>query len=87
MVNPVVFATHLARAVDLFRDPAKKEDQKREFRILVGMMKDGDVDLRIQDDVLEVNGERVMAPEFRPLVQRMVVHGITELIIPSDAPV
>ena len=39
MVNPVVFATHLARAVDLFRDPAKKEDQKREFRILVGMLK------------------------------------------------
>jgi HEAT repeat protein len=87
MVNPVVFATHLARAVDLFRDPAKKEDQKREFRILVGMLKEGNVAMRIQDDVLEVNGERVMAPEFRPLVQRMIVHGVTELMIPSDAPV
>jgi HEAT repeat protein len=87
MVNPVVFATHLARAVDLFRDPAKKEDQKREFRILVGMLKDGSVAMRIVNDVLDVNGEKVTAPEFRPLVQRMVLHGVTELLIPSDAPV
>ena len=87
MINPVVFATHLARAVDLFRDPAKKEDQKREFRILVGMLKEGNVDVRILNDVLEVNGEAVTAPEFRPLVQRMVLHGVTELVIPNDAPV
>ena len=87
MVNPVVFATHLARAVDLFRDPAKKEDQKREFRTLVGMLKEGNVAIRIAADVLEVNGEKVTAPEFAPLVQRMVLHGVTELMIPSDAPV
>lgn len=87
MIIPVVFATHLARAVDLFRDPAKKDDQKREFRILVGMLKEGNVAVRIIDDVLEVNGQRVTAPEFRPLVQSMVAHGVTELMIPSDAPV
>jgi hypothetical protein len=87
MVNPVVFATHLARAVDLFRDPAKKEDQKREFRILVGMLKEGSVAMRIVNDVLTVNDEAVTAPEFRPLVQRMVLHGVTELAIPTDAPV
>jgi HEAT repeat protein len=87
MVNPVVFATHLARAVDLFRDPAKKEDQKREFRTLVGMLKEGDVALRIGNGVLEVNREALTAPEFQPLVQRMSVHGVNELVIPADAPV
>jgi HEAT repeat protein len=87
MIIPVVFATHLARAVDLFRDPAKKDEQKREFRILVGMLKGGDVSIRIIDDVLVVNDQRVIAPEFRPLVQSMVAHGVTELVIPSDAPV
>ena len=87
MIIPVVFATHLARAVDLFRDPAKKDEQKREFRILVGMLKGGDVSIRIIDDVLVVNDQRVIAPEFRPLVQSMIAHGVTELVIPSDAPV
>lgn len=87
MVNPVVFATHLARAVDLFRDPAKKEDQKREFRTLVGLLKESGVAARVVDDVLQVNGEAVTAPEFQPLVQRMVLHGVTELMIPADAPV
>jgi HEAT repeat protein len=87
MVNPVVFATHLARAVDLFRDPAKKEDQKREFRILVGLLKESGVAARVVDDVLQVNGEAVTAPEFQPLVQRMVLHGVTEIMIPADAPV
>jgi HEAT repeat protein len=87
MIIPVVFATHLARAVDLFRDPAKKDEQKREFRILVGMLKGGDVSIRILDDVLVVNDQRVIAPEFRPLVQSMVAHGVTELVIPNDAPV
>ena len=87
MIIPVVFATHLARAVDLFRDPAKKDEQKREFRILVGMLKGGDVSIRIIDDILVVNDQRVIAPEFRPLVRSMVAHGVTELVIPSDAPV
>jgi HEAT repeat protein len=87
MIIPVVFATHLARAVDLFRDPAKKDEQKREFRILVGMLKGGDVSIRILDDVLVVNDQRVIAPEFRPLVQSMVAHAVTEMVIPSDAPV
>jgi len=87
MVNPVVFATHLARAVDLFRDPAKKEEQKREFRILVGMLKEAGVAARVVNNVLHINGEAVTAPEFQPLVQRMVLHGVTEIAIPSDAPV
>ena len=39
-IAPDLFATHLARAVDLFRDPTRKEDQKREFRVLVGMLQD-----------------------------------------------
>lgn len=87
MVNPVVFATHLARAVDLFRDPAKKEDQKREFRILVGILKEGDVAVRIVQNTLLVNGQAVAAPEFQPLVRRMTMHGVTEVTIPRDAPV
>jgi len=87
MIIPVVFATHLARAVDLFRDPAKRDEQKREFRILVGMLKGGNVSIRIIEDILVVNDQRVIAPEFRPLVQVMVAHGVTELVIPSDAPV
>jgi HEAT repeat protein len=87
MVNPVVFATHLARAVNLFRDPAKKEDQKREFRSLVGMMKDADVRVRIHNQHLEINGEAVTAPEFQPLVQRMLLHGVHEVTVPRDAPV
>lgn len=87
MINPVVFATHLARAVDLFRDPAKKEDQKREFRILVGILKEADVGVRVVQNILVVNGQAVTAPEFQPLVQRMAMHGVTEVTIPRDAPV
>jgi HEAT repeat protein/outer membrane biosynthesis protein TonB len=87
MVNPVVFATHLARAVELFRDPAKKEDQKREFRILVDLLKEGGVALRILQNTLVINGQAVTAAEFQTLVQRMVVHGVTEVTIPHDAPV
>jgi len=87
MVNPVVFATHLARAVDLFRDPAKKEDQKREFRTLVGMLKDADVQVRIRNQRLEVNGEALTAAEFQPLVRTMLMHGVHEVTVPRDAPV
>ena len=87
MINPVVFATHLSRVLDLFRDPGRKEDQKREFRALVGLLKFAGVGLRVHAGALEVNGEKVESPEFVPLVARLQLHSINEMNIPQNAPV
>src|ERR1041384_95477 len=87
MINPIVFVTHLTRAVDLFRDPAKKEEQKREFRTLVGMLKDDSATVRAKGGRLEVNGQPVESPAFQTLVQRMELHSVTEMTVPKAAPV
>jgi HEAT repeat protein len=81
------FAAHLARAVDLFRDPAKREDQKREFRALVAMVQEQGATVRTDGAAISVNGIPVRDASLAPLLQRLELHGVTELLIPHDAPV
>src|SRR5438128_2995881 len=80
------FAAHLARAVDLFRDPEKKEDQKREFRALVAMLQEQGVTVRAAGGRVSVNGDPVDGPQPDPLLQRLELHGVSELTIPQDVP-
>jgi HEAT repeat protein/PBS lyase HEAT-like repeat-containing protein len=81
------FAAHLARAVDLFRDPARREDQKREFRALVAMVQEHGATVRTDGGGISVNGTPVRDAALAPLLQRLELHGVTELLIPHDAPV
>jgi len=39
MATPQEFAALFTRVLDLFRDPGAKEDQKTQFRTLVGLLK------------------------------------------------
>ena len=81
------FAAHLARAVDLFRDPEKKEDQKRVFRALVAMLQGQSVTVRVVGGRISVNGAPIDGPQLGPLLQRLELHGVGEMTIPQDAPV
>ena len=87
MLNPETFAVHLARALALFRAAAPKEEQKQEFRILVGLLKDGGVLMSVAEGQLIVNGTAVDLPQVEPLAQRLRAHAVTEMVVPHDAPV
>src|SRR2546422_202402 len=50
------FAARFARCVSLFRDPAAKDEQKAEFRALLGLLQDVAVTLRVSAGRLEGNG-------------------------------
>ncbi len=80
------FAAHLARAVDLFRDPEKKEDQKREFRALVTMLQEQGATVQAVGGRISVNGDLADGPQLDPLLQRLELHGVSELTIPQDVP-
>src|SRR6266851_552545 len=79
-------AAQLARAVDLFRDPARKEDQKRVFRAFVTMLQEQGITVRAVGGHLLVNGAPVDGPEPEPLLRRLELHGVSEMTIPQDAP-
>ena len=87
MLNPETFAVHLARALEMFRAQAPKEEQKQEFRILVGLLKDGGVLMSVAEGQLIVNGTAVDLPQVEPLAQRLRAHAVTEMVVPHDAPV
>jgi HEAT repeat protein len=80
-------AAQLARAVDLFRDPARKEDQKRAFRALVAMLQEQSNVVRAVGGHLWVNGAPVDGPQVEPLLRRLELHGVSELTIQQTAPV
>lgn len=87
MLNPETFALHLARALELFRAEAPKEEQKQQFRILVGLLKDGGVLMSVAQGHLVVNGTPVDLPQIEPLLERLRLHAVTEMVVPHDAPV
>jgi HEAT repeat protein len=87
VLNPETFAVHFARALDLFRTQAPKEEQKQQFRLLVGMLKDGGVLLRVSEGHLLVNGTPVDVPEVATLRGRLELHAVGEMAVPHDAPV
>lgn len=87
MINVETFASHLARALYLFRIAAAKDEQKAEFRLLVGMLQEGDVTVRLDSPRVIVNGRPVQGPAVDHLVQRLELHGVSEVVVPQDAPV
>jgi HEAT repeat protein len=87
VLNPETFAVQFARALDLFRQQAAKEEQKQQFRLLVGLLQDGGVLLRVTEGRLYVNGTPVDVPQIATLRARLELHGVGEMVVPHDAPV
>jgi HEAT repeat protein len=83
MATPQDFAALFARTLDLFRDPAAKEEQKARFRTLAGMVKAEGVTIAAEDGRLLVNGAPV---EGGMLLQRLEFHSVKEIAIPADPP-
>ncbi len=88
------FAARFARCVSLFRDPAAKDEQKAEFRALLGLLQDAAVTLRVSAGRLEVNGTPAGGGGrgggggggVVGLLQRLDLHGISEIALPRDPP-
>ena len=78
--------TRFARCVDLFRDPGAKQEQKAEFRELIGLLREVPVTFRLASGALEVNGARSEAAGVTALVQRLELHGIAAIELPHDPP-
>ena len=86
MIVPQTFATLFARALDLFRDPAAKEDQKVQFRALVEQLQLGAVTVTIDGGRVSVNGTPLEGEAYAALAQRLEFHSVGEIQIPADAP-
>src|SRR2546430_7022097 len=79
-------AARFARCVTLFRDPGARDDQKTEFRALLGLLKDAAVSLRAAGGRLEINGIPCEGESLTGLVQRLDLHGIDEIALPAEPP-
>lgn len=86
MLSPQAFATHLARAVDLFRDPSAKEAQKSALRALMALVLLADVLVEARDGALFINGSAVPGEAYKQLVERLELHGVRHIEIPTAAP-
>jgi HEAT repeat protein/PBS lyase HEAT-like repeat-containing protein len=86
MIVPQTFATSFARTLDLFRDPAAKEDQKAQFRALVDQLKFGGVTLKIDGGRVTVNGTPLDGAAYTALAQRLDFHSVGEIQIPAAPP-
>jgi HEAT repeat protein len=79
-------AARFARCVSLFRDPGAKDQQKAEFRALVGLLKETAVTFRVVGGRLELNGVHCEGEGVAALVQRLELHGIGEIALAADPP-
>ncbi len=81
-------ATRFARCVSLFRDPSAKNEQKKEFRALLGLLQDTAVTLRIGGggSGIELNGVPCEGEGLSGLVQRLELHGIGEITLAANPP-
>ncbi|MGH7521925.1 MAG: HEAT repeat domain-containing protein [Gemmatimonadales bacterium] len=87
MATPQEFAALFTRTLDLFRDPGAKEEQKTQFRTLVGLLKAEPMTIAAQDSAgLLVNGAALDRGPYNSLMQRLELHSVTEIRIPADAP-
>ncbi len=86
MIVPQTFATVFARTLDLFRDPAAKEDQKVQFRALVEQLKSDAVTVTIDGGRLAVNGTPLEGAAYAALGQRLEFHSVAEIRIPATPP-
>src|ERR1043165_10206127 len=83
MAAPQEFAAQFSRTLELFRDPAAKEEQKAQFRALASLLKSEGAIILAQDGRLTVNGAPVNG---NTLLQRLELHSIHEITIPADPP-
>ena len=81
-----ILAARFARCVELFRDVRAREEQKVEFRHLIGLLRDEPLHVRDQNGRLVVNGSRVDGPSAAQLLQRLRVHNAAEILVPRQAP-
>src|SRR5437762_8695380 len=81
-------ATRFAHCVSLFRDPAAKAEQKKEFRALLGLLQDTAVTLRLAQggSGIEVNDVPCEGEGVAVLVERLDLHGIGEIALPANPP-
>src|SRR6266699_3710733 len=79
-------AARFARCVTLFREPGARDDQKAEFRALLGLLQDAAVSLRAAGGRLEINGIPCEGEGLTGLVQRLDLHGIGEIALPAAPP-
>ncbi len=86
MIVPQTFATLFARTLDLFRDPAAKEDQKEQFRALVEQLKLGGVTVTIDGGRMAINGTPLEGEAYAALAQRLEFHSVGEIQIPAAPP-
>src|ERR1041385_2025097 len=83
MAAPQEFAAQFSRTLELFRDPAAKEEQKAQFRALASLLKSEGAIILAQDGGITVNGAPVNG---NTLLQRLDLHSIHEITIPADPP-
>jgi HEAT repeat protein len=87
MATPQELAALFTRTLDLFRDPGAKEEQKAQFRALVGLLKKEALTIVANDGSrLMVNGVMLDRAPYNSLLQRLELHSVTEIRIPSDPP-
>src|SRR6266850_2334910 len=90
MATPQELAALFARTLDLFRDPAAKDEQKSQFRALASLLKLEPVTIGPQDGRLVINGT-LLNPgsniQEYALVQRLEFHAVKEINIPADPPI
>ncbi len=84
MLDPGTFAAHFARALELFRDPQAKEEQKAQFRALFPLLKEDAVTIRPGAELVFVNDLPLAGPGFTALLRRLELHAIGEIAIPAD---
>ncbi len=88
MATPQQLAAHFTRTLDLFRDPAAKEEQKGQFRTLVSLLKAEGMTIAADDNTgLAINGTRFDRGPYNSLVQRLELHSVMEIKIPADPPI
>jgi len=81
-------AIRFARCVSLFRDPTAKTEQKKEFRALLGLLRETAVALRVAPggSGIELNGVPCKGEGLKVLVERLDLHGIGEIVLPATPP-
>jgi HEAT repeat protein len=87
MATPQEFAALFTRTLDLFRDPGAKEEQKTQFRALIGLLKKEALTIAAPDGSGWVlNGVALERGPYNSLLQRLEFHSVTEIRIPADPP-
>jgi HEAT repeat protein len=82
MATSETLAAQLARCVERFRDAGAKEEQKAEFRALMGLLETEPLILREETGRVTVNGSPVDRAAVASLADRMALHGIAGLTVP-----